>query len=541
MRRSTAVLGLLLTLAAAPPTLAAPTAVRFGTLWDGKGGILKNAVVVVEGDRIQSVGTGAPPAGMPVVDLSRYTGLPGLIDVHTHMTYGPAPGGGRAPAVNMVLGQDAARKTLEAGVTTVRDMNAAEYMDVALRDLIASGAVVGPRMFVVGYGLHITRTRTGLPATPGTVDGPDAAMRVAREQIAAGADWVKMFGSTGSGQDVTGQQTFTYEEMKAAVDATHALGKRIAVHSYGPAGARDAVRAGADSVEHATDMDEATIAEMARRGTFYVPTIDHNRYYAENGDRSGYAAGYRERLEDFERGGPACPGRLAGRGVARRLRRPRRRRRRPASRRRGGHPRRALGHERRGGGRGPLGLPGSALVSRTRLLAVPQRGRDQQAEILVVELARPDEEAFLVPVAEVLELDEPDRDGTGGQDLAGPAVGGGERVEDSGLHRALEGVTRGDTAAEPFGEGALDHTILKRPQAALLIYVFFSPPAVRVIGATPAGLSPDIVQGKAVAGEGNGAPRPIRTGDLQIRSLLLYPAELGAHGGQPRNPHHSRA
>jgi imidazolonepropionase-like amidohydrolase len=201
----------------------------------------------------------------------------------------------------MVLGQDAARKTLQAGVTTVRDMNAAEYMDVALRDLIAAGAVVGPRMFVVGYGLHITRTRTGQPATPGTVDGPDAAMRVAREQIAAGADWVKMFGSTGSGQDVTGQQTFTYEEMKAAVDATHALAKRIAIHSYGPSGARDAVRAGADSVEHATDMDDATIAEMARRGTFYVPTIDHNRYYAENGDRFGYAAGYRERLEDFIR------------------------------------------------------------------------------------------------------------------------------------------------------------------------------------------------------------------------------------------------
>lgn len=73
-------------------------------------------------------------------------------------------------------------------------MNASEYMDVALRDLIHSGAVAGPRMFVVGYGLHITRTRTGLPPTPGTVDGPDAAMRVAREQIAAGADWVKMFG-----------------------------------------------------------------------------------------------------------------------------------------------------------------------------------------------------------------------------------------------------------------------------------------------------------------------------------------------------------
>jgi imidazolonepropionase-like amidohydrolase len=288
-------------LAVPRPSLAAPIAVRFGALWDGQGRVLRSAVVIVDGDRIRSVGTDAPPAGTPVIDLSRYTGLPGLIDVHTHMTYGPAPGGGRSPAVNMVLGQDAARKTLEAGVTTVRDMNAAEYMDVALRDLINSGAVTGPRMFVVGYGLHVTRTRTGVPPTPGTVDGPDAAMRVAREQIAAGADWVKMFGSTGSGQDVSGQQTFTYEEMKAAADATHTLGKRIAIHSYGPSGARDAVRAGADSVEHATDMDDATIAEMVKRGTCYVPTIDHNRYYAENGDRFGYAPGYRERLEDFIR------------------------------------------------------------------------------------------------------------------------------------------------------------------------------------------------------------------------------------------------
>ena len=97
-----------------------------------------------------------------------------------------------------------------------------------------------------------------------------------------------MYGSTGSGRDVTGFQTFTFEEMKAAVDAAHALGKRIAIHTYGPDGARDAVRAGADSIEHATDMDDATIAEMARRKTFYVPTIDHNRYYVDNYRKLNY-------------------------------------------------------------------------------------------------------------------------------------------------------------------------------------------------------------------------------------------------------------
>jgi len=107
-------------------------------------------------------------------------------------------------------------------------------------------------------------------------------LRVVRQQVAAGADWIKMYGSTGSGRDVTGFETFTYEEMKAAVDVAHALGKRIAIHSYGPDGARNAVHAGTDSLEHATDMDDETIAEMARRKIFYVPTIDHNRYYADN-------------------------------------------------------------------------------------------------------------------------------------------------------------------------------------------------------------------------------------------------------------------
>jgi len=108
-----------------------------------------------------------------------------------------------------------------------------------------------------------------------------------------------MFGSTGSFEDVTQNQTFTFEEMKAAVDAAHALGKRIAIHSYGPNGARDAVRAGADTVEHATDMDDETIGEMKKRGTWYVPTIDHNRYYAEHADEYGFAPGSVARLNDF--------------------------------------------------------------------------------------------------------------------------------------------------------------------------------------------------------------------------------------------------
>jgi imidazolonepropionase-like amidohydrolase len=124
-------------------------------------------------------------------------------------------------------------------------------------------------------------------------------LRVVRRQVAGGADVIKMYGSTGSDQDVTGFQTFTFDEIKAAADAAHGFGRKLAVHSYGPDGARDAVRAGADSIEHATDMDNETIAEMVRRGTFYVPTIDHNRYYVENRRRFGYSEEVADRLNAY--------------------------------------------------------------------------------------------------------------------------------------------------------------------------------------------------------------------------------------------------
>ncbi len=305
---SVRVLAVLFFLATASTALAATKAIKFGKLVDGRGRVFTNAVVIVEGERVQSVASGnaSIPSGAEVIDLSRYTGVPGLIDAHTHITYYwdgitiPRYEPPRHSAVTAFLAQENAQKALEAGVTTIRNLNSPDGTDLAMRDLINMGKMIGPRMFVSGLGIRITRS-TAPPAPIGIMaDGVDAVIHAVRQVIASGADWVKMYGSTGGFDDVTQSQTFTFEEMKAAADATHALGKKIAIHSYGPGGARDAVRAGADSLEHATDMDDQTIAEMVARKTYYAPTIDHNQYYVENADTVyHFPPGAKERLLDY--------------------------------------------------------------------------------------------------------------------------------------------------------------------------------------------------------------------------------------------------
>ncbi len=306
--RSAKVLTILFFLTTCSTATAATKAIKFGKLIDGTGRVLTNAVVIVDDDRVRSVAGGnvAIPSGAEVIDLSRYTGIPGLIDAHTHITYywdgntTPRYEPPRHPAVTAFLAQENAQKALEAGVTTIRNLNSLDGIDLAMRDLINMGKMIGPRMFVSGLGIRITRSTA--PPTPIGImaDGVDAVIHAVRQVIASGADWVKMYGSTGGFDDVTQAQTFTYEEMKAAVDATHALGKKIAIHSYGPGGARDAVRAGTDSLEHATDMDDQTIAEMVKRKTYYAPTIDHNQYYVENADTVyHFPPGAKERLLDY--------------------------------------------------------------------------------------------------------------------------------------------------------------------------------------------------------------------------------------------------
>ena len=268
--------------------VAQPTVYRFGRAWDGAR-VISDAVIVVDGERIVSIGPASttPAAGTRVVDMRRYTALPGLIDLHTHITYywdrkpGTRPlGQRRRPAVTVFLAQDNARRTLETGVTTVRDLGASNDTDFAMRDLIEMGAMVGPRIIAAGQGISAPRQSSG--------PDPAAMAKAAEDRLKSGSDWIKVYASKGSFDSVDTTQTLTFEEMKAIVDVAHAQGHKVAIHSYGPSGVKDAVRAGADSVEHGIDLDDETIADMVKRGTVWVPTIDHNRYYVDAKDEFGF-------------------------------------------------------------------------------------------------------------------------------------------------------------------------------------------------------------------------------------------------------------
>jgi imidazolonepropionase-like amidohydrolase len=286
------------------------TALRFGAMADPSGRTTRNVTVLVQGDTVVRVGTGTAmiPAGARIIDLQRYTAIPGLIDVHTHMTFirekaNPTAAAPRNRDSVVTASAANARRTLETGVTTVRDLGAGNYADIALRDAINAGTIVGPRMFVAGFGLSKVTTPPAAGALPqvtrGRVRDTSEIKDAIRAQVDAGADWIKMYGSTGTYANVTGVQTFTDVEMRVAVETAHRLGRPIAIHSYGDSGGLAAIRAGAESVEHPAGLNDAAIAEWARRGTMYVPTIDHNRFYAENAGPLGYTREQVAGLDSF--------------------------------------------------------------------------------------------------------------------------------------------------------------------------------------------------------------------------------------------------
>jgi imidazolonepropionase-like amidohydrolase len=263
---------------------------RFRDVWDGERAI-SGASIVVTGRRITAVGTNIDvPSGAREIDLRRYTALPGLIDLHTHVTYfwdraaGTTPlrpGRRRTPEETADAAAENARLTLETGVTTIRDLGGSGGADILMRDRVARGLLAGPRMFVAGRG--ISAARGGGPASEAMRAEVDA-------RLDSGSDWIKVYASRGSFDSVDTTQTLAFDQIKAIVDAAHARGRKVAVHSYGASGVKDAVRAGADSVEHGIDLDDETLAEMVKRRTVWVPTIDHNRYYVDAKDEYGFSA-----------------------------------------------------------------------------------------------------------------------------------------------------------------------------------------------------------------------------------------------------------
>jgi imidazolonepropionase-like amidohydrolase len=303
-----------------PSNAQAVVAIRAGTMIDGKSDHpLHDQVIVIRGNRIESVSDAAAaktPPGATVIDLSKATVLPGLIDSHTHIFLqgeDPAQGGYDANILTAPLALRTARATvsvrraLEQGFTTLRDVETegAGYGDVGIKQAIEGGYIPGPRLFVAtraisttgGYMLEGYAPELEMPKGAQIVDGPVEARKAAREQLDHGADWIKVYMThrswVGKNGELVSQPTLTVEELRAIVDETHGWGKKVACHAYGGIGLHRALDGGCDSIEHGLDLDDGAIAQMLKQGTWYVPTL--SVYYTDWGP-ADTPAGRRDRL-----------------------------------------------------------------------------------------------------------------------------------------------------------------------------------------------------------------------------------------------------
>jgi imidazolonepropionase-like amidohydrolase len=295
---ATVLLLLLGSMFAQPAPPARHAVIRAGHLLDVKSGnTLSGQAIVIEGDKIVSVGPASAaksPADAQIIDLPNATVLPGLIDAHTHLTYDVSSVGYASLGISVpreaLIGAKNARVTLLAGFTTVRNVGARGYTDVALRDAINDGDLLGPRMLVSGPALGITGGHCDenlLPSefhyqSEGVADGIEAVQHKVREVIKYGADVIKFCATGGvmsKGDDPNASQ-YTLEEMKAIVAEAHRLGRKVAAHAHGAEGVRWASIAGVDSIEHGHLMDSESIATLKKNGTYLVPTLylmDWNR------------------------------------------------------------------------------------------------------------------------------------------------------------------------------------------------------------------------------------------------------------------------
>ena len=282
-------------------------AVRAGRLFDAKSGkVVTDQVVLIEGDRIVAVGAAARvkiPDGAEVIDLSHATVLPGLIDAHTHVF-------GNGPDLEAQILRDSyqyrtltalanANKDLIVGFTTLRDLKTlgAMYSDVDLRNAIDRGVVQGPRMQVSTRGIQTTggflmngySSEATLPMALQVVDSPWAAREAVREQIAHGADWIKLYAAYQFSFAKDGKmvipETFTADEVAAIVDEAHKKGHKVSCHAFGGDGLHNCLNAGVESIEHGVQLEESDIKMMIDKGIYLVPTLFHYQLDREHDEK----------------------------------------------------------------------------------------------------------------------------------------------------------------------------------------------------------------------------------------------------------------
>src|SRR5437899_1863283 len=292
------------------------TVIRAGRLLNVRTGELRgNQAIVIEGDKISQISPSAEvkaAVGDTTIDLPDATLLPGLIDMHTHLTFELSSlsyeGLKISTAREALHGARNARRTLEAGFTTVRNVGAKDYADIALRDAINDGDVIGPRMVASGPALGITGGHCDENLLPpafhffgeGVADGVEAVQHKVREVIKYGADVIKICATGGvlsKGDDPNASQ-YTLEEMKAIVADAHRLGRKVAAHAHGAEGVRWASEAGVDSIEHGHLMDDAAIATLKKNGTYLVPTLFLGEYMEKNMDRSDVPEYSKQKMRD---------------------------------------------------------------------------------------------------------------------------------------------------------------------------------------------------------------------------------------------------